>query len=399
MHYQKELDFLLKVYQKTHLNTIILDENKEISAQDEKNTFTNFSLVKKNLKLLKEKCLYKYVDNFKFCYRILLLPNTESKKALLIGPFLRENVSKEEVLKIGEENAIAPHQHKFLLEYYSSLPILIENSHLLILLNTFCETAWGTPSFTITDISKENSVFDIPLSKTMINVEPEQEFIKKEAIERRYAFENQLIRAVSSGQLHLETQFSSAYSGEVFEKRTADPLQNAKNYCIIMNTLLRKGAEQGGVHPVYLNELSSEYALKIENISSTKTIPDLMKEMFRSYCRLVRKHNLRKYTPVVQKTILTIDADLSSDLTLKTLATLQGVSSGYLSAVFKKETGKTLSEYVCTRRMDYAEYLLNTTNLQIQTVALHCGIMDVQYFSKLFKRYKGKTPSSYRKGK
>jgi AraC-like DNA-binding protein len=46
--------------------------------------------------------------------------------------------------------------------------------------------------------------------------------------------------------------------------------------------------------------------------------------------------------------------------------------------------------------MEYAEYLLNSTTLQIQTVALHCGILDLQYFSKLFKRHSGMTPTEYR---
>ena len=46
--------------------------------------------------------------------------------------------------------------------------------------------------------------------------------------------------------------------------------------------------------------------------------------------------------------------------------------------------------------MEHAAHLLGSTSLQIQTVALHCGIMDVQYFSKLFKRQTGMTPSDYR---
>ena len=63
---------------------------------------------------------------------------------------------------------------------------------------------------------------------------------------------------------------------------------------------------------------------------------------------------------------------------------------------FKKETGKTVSEYIRDKRIEHAKYLLNTTHLQIQTIALHCGIMDVQYFSKIFKKQLGKTPKEYR---
>ena len=121
-----------------------------------------------------------------------------------------------------------------------------------------------------------------------------------------------------------------------------------------------------------------------------------MLEMFRSYCRLVRKHSVNKYSPTVQKTILIIDSDLARDLSLSVLAEAVGVSAGYLSAIFKRETGQTLSYHVAEKRMKYAAHLLSTTNIQIQTVALHCGILDVQYFSKKFKKHIGKTPGEYR---
>ena len=163
-----------------------------------------------------------------------------------------------------------------------------------------------------------------------------------------------------------------------------------------MNTLLRKAAEQGGVHPVYLDRISSDFAQKIEQTTNIDEGSTLMVDMFRAYCRLVRKHSMKSYSPLVQKTILIIDSDLSADLTLSSLAEAQGVSAGYLATVFKKETAKTVSEYVRERRIKQASHLLRTTNLQIQTVALHCGILDVQYFSKLFKRECDMTPKEYR---
>jgi YesN/AraC family two-component response regulator len=171
---------------------------------------------------------------------------------------------------------------------------------------------------------------------------------------------------------------------------------NKENYSIIMNTLLRKAAENGGVHPVYLDKTSSDFAHKIEMLPSASKVTALMQDMFRTYCRLVRRHNLKKYSPVVQKTILTIDSDLSADLGAKTLAQSQNVSLGYLSAIFRKEVGLTLSSYVRQKRMEHAKYLLSRTELQVQSVALHCGILDVVYFTKSFKREVGMTPSEYR---
>jgi YesN/AraC family two-component response regulator len=122
----------------------------------------------------------------------------------------------------------------------------------------------------------------------------------------------------------------------------------------------------------------------------------MMKEMFSSYCRLVYKHSVKNYSSVVQKTILIIDSNVSAELSLNLLAKKLGVSAGYLSTVFKKETQKNVSQYIKEKRIDQAKHLLSTTHLQIQTVALHCGIMDVQYFSKIFRKETGKTPKEYR---
>ena len=163
-----------------------------------------------------------------------------------------------------------------------------------------------------------------------------------------------------------------------------------------MNTLRRKAAQQGGVHPVYLDSASSGYAAKIEQQHALDTIPSLMAEMFRGYCRLVRKHSLKDYSPPVQKALTYIDADISGNLSLSSISQALNISSSYLSTLFRKETGQTLTEYISQRRVKHAMHLLETTKLQVQTIAQHCGIMDVQYFSKVFKRITGKTPKEYR---
>ena len=399
MRYLQELSFLRKVFQKKHVETALFPKEKwkERPQTISEDLFENHEFFSKTISTLKPEQLYKFTDSFQRSYRLLLLPNTQEPTALCIGPFLHDSFSNQYLFELSENNGISPQKHSYFLEYYRSLPVLSENCDLLVMLNAFCELIWENPSFPLVDLLESPAPAEPPFSKSMLNLEPNDTLINKKAIEMRYSFENELIRAVSLGQSHLETQFKTAFSQDFFEKRASNPLQNAKNYSIIMNTLLRKGAEQGGVHPVYLNQVSSEFALKIEQLSSSSGAAELMNEMFRSYCRLVRKHALQKFPLVVQKTILIIDADLSADLSPKLLAKSQGVTLGYLSAIFRKETGKTISQYICARRMEYAEYLLTTTNLQIQTIALHCGIMDAQYFSKLFKSYTGKTPLQYRR--
>ncbi len=345
---------------------------------------------------LSERTVYRFTDAFRLSYTYFLLPTEGRTEIFFLGPYLSQPITATESLEIGEKNGVSPKSQRYLDEYYAGIPVLPEGSQIFLLLDTFCEHIFESPSFSIVDNRESNTAAPSPFQDSSRTETAEDVLISMKALEKRYQFENELMAAVSLGQLHKESMLLGAFTEQTFEKRLSDPVRNAKNYGIIMNTLLRKAAENGGVHPIYIDRTSSLLAHRIESLSTTGQFLDLMKDIFRSYCRLVRKHSTKNYSPLVQKTILVISSDLSADLSLATLAAGQKVSGGYLSTVFRKETGKTLSSYVRSARIHHAAHLLATTHLQIQTVALHCGIMDVQYFSKIFHKEMGKTPKEYR---
>ena len=161
------------------------------------------------------------------------------------------------------------------------------------MIDTFCELIWDTRSFSIVNGS------EIQLSPTQLKQGDQSDNFEDiidgmQIMEARYAFESELMDAVEHGQIQRENELLSSFSDkDFFEKRTQDPLRNIKNYCIIMNTLLRKAAQKGGVHPVYINEASSTFAHKIEKMVSADECKSMMCEMFRAYCRLVRKHSMQ----------------------------------------------------------------------------------------------------------
>lgn len=67
--------------------------------------------------------------------------------------------------------------------------------------------------------------------------------------------------------------------------------------------------------------------------------------------------------------ILKIDADLTADLSLSKIAEDLNINASYLSRLFKQEIGVTLTDYVSRKRVDHGLLLLNSTKLQIQTIA------------------------------
>ncbi len=398
MLHEKELHFLCDVFKKCHIRTSVMS-CAEAEAFDFGENFGKLPLYRRfsrrMLDGLSHGTVYKLRDALGLCFTFLLLPS-EDASILLVGPYHAALPSPMQLLELGERSGISPKRQRYFEEYMLSIPVLSSDSPLFLMLDRFCELIWSSPSFAIVDVNAEEPAPASPINEPLQDDDFDDILVNVKALETRYAFENELIRAVSLGQLHAESQLLSAFSDQSLERRVPDALRNAKNYCIIMNTLLRKAAESGGVHPVYLDRVSSEFAVKIEQLSSLSENGALMREMFRTYCRLVRKHTIRHLSPTVQKTVLLIDSDLSANLSPGRLAEQQSVSLGYLSTIFRRETGKTISEYIREKRIQHAVHLLSTTNLQIQTVALHCGIMDVQYFSKIFKKQIGKTPKEYR---
>ncbi len=399
MVFEKELELLCDTFRKSRVRIAVATLNAPAGEIIDKELMPLYGTVgdqpiRRYLGEPEPNTLYRFTDPFHLCYCYLLLP--ESAGVLFVGPYLPAPFSARQCLEIGERNRISPKMQKYLDEYYAGLPVVPENSPLFVLLDAFCERVWKTASFAVIDLEQERFMPASPINEGAASADTDQVLLNMQAMEKRYQYENEMMQAVTLGHLHKGELLLSRFSEQNFEKRLADPVRNAKNYCIIMNTLLRKAAENGGVHPIYLDRVSSTFASQLEQITALNQVPLLMQEMFRSYCRLVRKHSIKDYSPIVQKAIVLIESDLSANLNLNTLARDQGVSNGYLSALFRRETGKTVTEYIREKRMKHATHLLSTTHLQVQTVALHCGIMDVQYFSKQFKKHTGMTPKEYR---
>ena len=401
MNYEIQLNFFRDSLKKMNINTLIIDPYANIDSKIDLGLRAfllgenaGYNIFKKLLDGAKPNTIYRFTDSFECKYIYLSLPDFSPSMYLSIGPFMTGEISQKALLEIGEKNNLSPIATNQLGLYFSNVPTLPEFNHIIILIDTLAESIWGKDNYSFIDKTDDSvALSNATHEKDLTHL---SQGLDMKIMEDRYAFENELMEAVTRGQVHkTEILFANSYDMQ-FDQRVSDQLRNFKNYCIICNTLLRKAAQKGGVHPIHLDSISSSFAKKIELMTNIRSSQSLMKEMFVAYCKLVKKHSIKQFSPPVQKVITTINSDLTADLSLSHLADLQNLSCGYLSALFKKETGQTLTDYVSQKRMQYAADLLQNTTLQVQTVAQHCGFLDVHYFSKVFKRYIGKTPKEYK---
>ena len=339
----------------------------------------------------------KITDVF-FCnYIFIPLPDINPSCIFIAGPFIDIDLNQGTLNEIAEKNNIPSHIASQLQKYYSSVPVYTDHDVIISLFNAFGEALWGhIDNFTYKNINMSYNNKSYPQITTNPEHRADDALLAMQMLERRYDGERKMIQAVSQGMTHQAEQILLKSSSIMLEMRVPDPVRNIKNYSIIVNTLLRKAAEQGGVHPLYIDGVSTDFAKRIERIRSVDEGINMHHEMIDRYCLLVKKHSMKSYSPLVQKVIALVDFDITADLSLRRQAEILNVNASYLSTLFKKETNMTLTDYVAKKRIEQAAFLLTSTNLQIQTIAQNCGIYDVNYFTKLFKKHTGKTPKEYR---
>ena len=74
-----------------------------------------------------------------------------------------------------------------------------------------------------------------------------------------------------------------------------------------------------------------------------------------------------------------------------------GFNATYFSGMFKKETDMNFSEYLKKIRIDNAKNLLLNTENSVEDISYAVGYSDIKYFSRLFKKLTGVTPTEFRK--
>lgn len=169
--------------------------------------------------------------------------------------------------------------------------------------------------------------------------------------------------------------------------------KEVKEACIRFCIGILKVARNYGYEP----EATDQDILKtIANAVSWEEIDRGLEQMFR---RLLRHRSVQNTSSnaMVQKAWKIVHEEYQTDITLEGLARRLYVSEEYLSAQFKKETGKTFRETVRDLRIEKAKELLIHTKWKVGEIAQMVGYSDPKYMSRVFREAAGVGPAEYRK--
>lgn len=167
----------------------------------------------------------------------------------------------------------------------------------------------------------------------------------------------------------------------------------------ILTNLLKELSGVKQVKSEIWNEGFSLYN-ELEQINSIEQIKEKLLNYSNKVAIQLHQSQQNSGEIIIQNTKAFMEKNYTDEsITLSKAAEEVSISMGYLSALFKKETGENFTEYLTNIRMEKAMELLRTTDQKAYEIAYAIGFSNPHYFSICFKKYSGLSPSEYRNAK
>lgn len=225
---------------------------------------------------------------------------------------------------------------------------------------------------------------------------------ENEFIHTPYTQEKAILECVSKGDIHSLEDTYFALPAAAYGKMTSSSSKiKLLFYASISNvTLVTRYAIEGGLNEETAFALSDVYIRKMELCTTIDSLAKLNEQMAIEFTlRVSDLLNAPKvyYSPVITHVIDYIYHGRNNSLTLENLSTLANLTPKYLSALFHKETGQTLTSFIHLVLVDKAKNLLAYSNYSLGEISTYLDFSSQSYFIYVFKKIVGTTPGQYRK--
>ena len=229
-----------------------------------------------------------------------------------------------------------------------------------------------------------------------------REFMQRESgfVRAPYNPELEFYAKIKSGNLEEVKEHCNKHPFVVEEgwgKLSKNRLQNMKYHFTITTAMLARYCIEGGLELSTSYALSDFYISKADTVTKESDITALHLLMCLDYTK--RMKNMRKKKiqsrPVAQ-CLDYIHDHLHTRITVDVLAELTNLNPNYISRLFKKETGVTISQYIRSQKILTAQNMLIYSDYSTAEIAQILAFPNQSYFTEIFHKMTGLTPLKYR---
>ncbi len=213
-----------------------------------------------------------------------------------------------------------------------------------------------------------------------------------------YDFEKKISSLITYGLPEKITSIISAtsFAGNI-GILSDNSLRQTQNMLEVLLTISSRAAISGGLPPSIAYSYSDKYFVEIEKMTTPNDF-SVGYELLFAFANAVKNYRMPKSSNYnIKLTQKYIDSNITSPLSLSSIASALSINKNYLSVLFKREIGITLTEYIAKRKINYAKYLLQNTPLSLSEIAYKLSYSSQSAFSNTFKNVTGLTPNVYRK--
>lgn len=223
-----------------------------------------------------------------------------------------------------------------------------------------------------------------------------EESLTHRPMEEEYTF----YQAVSSGDMDFvqeNCKQDSFTNPDGMGILSTKPLTNMKYHFVITVAMITRHCVEAGMELEQAYRLSDFYILKMDSCNSIDAISKLHESMALDF---TGKMLLLKKSTVISKSIILcmeyIYNHINNRITVQELAEYTNLSPSYLSRLFKKELGISISDYILEKKIIKAQNLLKYSHYSLIEIANYLAFSSQSHFIQTFKKMVGLTPKKYR---
>lgn len=208
--------------------------------------------------------------------------------------------------------------------------------------------------------------------------------------------EHELTSAVRKGDRNASYRLLNELLADIVQKYPNNS-KEVKARILELVVVLSRAAVDGGANLKDLLSLNSRYMEDLIEINSVEDQCLWVLKITQKFIDSVDNASGIKNLQVIQKSVEYMRENYNEKLTIDDISQAVYLSPCYLSKIFKNELGCTIMEFLTKVRIDEAKKLLRNPRYNVMQVACEIGFDDPSYFTKVFKKIEGVTPSHYRR--
>lgn len=303
------------------------------------------------------------------------------------GPFTMENLSYLEIKKYYRNYGIPSSMEK--------PPVHTTMLRLLTFASLIYELLEGV-SLSIDEILRGNHLTEEFASVELENTRMEIKNIDENLSHHTYQEERYVMDCVREGNVEevlgrLDALMETA--GILSNKQ----INHQKNLAIVAVAMTTRESIAGGISPADAYRLSDIYINKIDRAVDIEEILEYNRRAVIEFTKLVsERKEKKKNSSYTEKCKDYIHKNYHHKIYLEVVACEIGISQGYLSRCFRKDTGMSIQEYIQKFRVERAANLLKYSEASLTEISDYVCFHSQSHFGGVFKKYMNMTPKEYR---